>query len=89
MRGFLMSAIHSYKTRRYQLDAFLREIVREHPTTLSLRRKIGKGLRDAAMVGACEERHRTLEILRRNPPLSSPESIKAITGESVEEILGF
>ncbi len=78
----------TYKTRAHQVRAFEREV---KSGQCSLRR----ALRDAAMVGAHEERYRMLSVIRR---CAGADAIQArmltnletwIVSQSVLDVLGF
>ena len=76
------------RTRKEQIAEFLRDL--ELPR--ELRRKVGLALRDAAMVGAAEERSRTLRILSET--LAADGTVRiylehAICAHSVLEVLGY
>lgn len=75
-----------YKTRRDQIEKdFLPQCLKD-PT----RRVIKKELRGAAMVGACEERERTLGIIERAcGDLLRDALVREITSVGVLEVLGY
>lgn len=74
-----------YDSRKEQIEkGFMREL----PSGLDrkLRKHIRDRLRDAAMVGACEERDRTLKLLRDR---ISPHLLNSITADPVMKVLGY
>ena len=72
-----------YRTRKAQLDAMAKE-VKAGKTT------VRAALRHAAMIGAVEERGRTLLLIRAGPTsLPMAELERAIVGESVLKVLGY
>ena len=76
----------SYKTRKHQIEKDFLPRCLEEPT----RRVIKAELRGAAMVGAAEERSRTLKILRdagNHPALA--EIAERIMAMGVLEVLGY
>lgn len=82
-----MSVIE-YASRKAQIDAFKRELVRGLPTlTPGQHAALRFTLRDAAMVGAAEERHRTLEILKNATNLR--DAAEKIMASSELQVLGY
>jgi len=55
--------MREYKTRKHQIEAFMRE-AKLPLKTRAEKARFFKAMRDACMVGACEERQRILQILR-------------------------
>lgn len=57
----------TYKTRKEQMDAFARQLVRDLGLSAKATRKqrqiVREAMRSAAMCGAAEERHRTLGFI--------------------------
>lgn len=72
------------RTRKHQIAEFLRAL----KLPPSYRRAVAKALRDAAMVGACEERSHCLAILRADPtpPIAA---MNRICERSVLAVLGY
>ena len=69
----------TYKSRRHQMMAFARAVT-------TRKRSLRGALRDAAMCGAVEERHRTLCILRK---FDQPTIAGEITQVAILEVLGY
>jgi hypothetical protein len=81
---------NQYKSRKHQIDAFMRRLVADCKGKCTLPRGvkvlIKRALRDAAIVGAREERSRTIAILGCSHPGTAKETI---TSRSVLSVLGF
>jgi len=84
---------NDFTNRKKQIEKdFLPKLMRDLKVAgCSVNRKgralIKKELRDAAMVGACEERSRTLRMLGENP--DHKELARAITKQGVLAVLGY
>ena len=85
----------AYRTRREQIDAFLAEALRasrvpanESALRRRLRRHMAAALKDAAMVGAAEERHRTLDLIFE-PGMTLSGLTQAIIARPVLDVLGY
>lgn len=82
----------SYDTRKEQIEkGFMSTLSRDlkalgFPLSRKAKQLIKQELRDAAMVGACEERDRTLKLLRDR---ISPHLLSSITDEPVLKVLGY
>lgn len=82
-----------FKTRKEQIEndfyvAIVRQLKADGDNVSARARKVIRGeLRDAAMVGAAEERSRTLGIISVVSDLGH--LAKAITGQSVLRVLGY
>lgn len=82
----------SYETRKEQIEkGFMRTLSRDLraagiPLTRKAKELIKEELRGAAMVGACEERDRSLKLLRDRV---SPHLLNAITADPVLRVLGY
>ncbi len=73
----------AYESRREQIEAFAVQVEKKETP-------LADALRDAAMVGACEDRARTLELIRRNVDASTCRKlVKEICNTSVLEVLGY
>lgn len=83
----------NYDSRREQIEKdFLRDLMRDLRVagvnvTRQSRERIKDALRDAAMVGACEERHRTLKYLQSKH--ADPDIGRAIMSRGVLSVLGY
>ena len=82
--------------RKQQIERdFLRRVVKALrgngcQVTPTLRASLKSALRSAAMVGACEERHRTLRFLDRvSSTFGSIEIRQFIVSRGVLEVLGY
>ena len=80
-----MSKIEEYETRREQIEDFKKEL--SFKLTAVQSREIGKLLRDAAMVGAAEERYRTLDFIKTDIRLNW--LYDKIIADSVLKVLGY
>lgn len=79
-----------FRTRKEQIEkGFLPQLMRDLkaagcPLNAKGRALVKKELRDAAMVGACEERYRTLRFLQHDQTTA-----RVITNTSVLSVLGY
>ena len=72
-----------YKTRKHQLGAISKEVKAGKET-------LRRALRDAAMVGACEERARAITIIEtRCSPETARAIVNAICARSILDVLGY
>ena len=83
-----------YNTRKEQIEAEdLRDIVRAQPLTVkAFRARAAEVLRDVALLGAHEERGRTLEIISAARGLSDEVRyllVTQITAQGVNDVLGY
>lgn len=80
----------TYETRKDQVDDFIKRAKLPLKTTAE-KSRFQDAMRDACMVGACEERSRILFIIRENiPPVEiRTKMIDAIIQKPVLEVLGF
>jgi len=78
-----------YKTRKDQVDDFIRR-AKLPLKTKAEKARFQEAMRDACMVGACEERHRNLKIICEYIPVPMrTKTIDEITKKSVLKVLGF
>lgn len=75
-----------YKTRKHQITNFIRRANLPLKTQAE-KTRFRKAMRDACRVGACEERSRTLKILREAGV--SVEIQARVVNVSVLQVLGF
>ncbi len=82
--------------RRRQIEGqFLRHLVSNLKAagcevTPALRAKLKESMRSAAMVGACEERNRTLEFLTVNMYTTTPrDAYNFVINRGVLDVLGY
>lgn len=82
-----------HPTRKAQIEqGFLSRLMRDlkdmgYPINSKARTRINEALRSAAMVGACEERSRTLSLMKSAHDLA--EMPTRITAKSVLDVLGY
>ena len=78
--------MREYKTRKHQIEAFMRE-AKLPLKTRAEKARFFKAMRDACMVAAYEERHRILKILEyANGSINVGNMIRQF---SVLQVLGF
>ena len=79
-----------YKTRKDQVDGFIRKANLPLTTKAEMAR-FRQAMRDACMAGACEERGRICEIIRKRIPIVKDRIalIDEIINTPVLEVLGF
>ena len=74
----------SYKTRKEQVEDFIKRA--KLPLTRTEKARFRQAMKDACMVGACEERSHCLNILRKYG-LTGAASVICLT--SVLKVLGY